>query len=121
MDRASEHKEKKLVIKKSEKNGITVLAPEGELNINTVSRLRTEFEDLFAKGVRKLVIDFDKITYIDSTGLALIIEMLQRLGQNNGSLALANMGDKIKYLFEAAKIDMMMSIFQTRDDAVASM
>jgi len=111
----------KLDIKKSEKDGITVLAPEGELNLNTIARLRAEFDALYGKGVRKMVVDFDKVTYIDSTGLALMIEMLQRLGQNNGSLALANMGDKIKYLFEAAKIDMMLSIFENRNDAIASM
>jgi len=114
-------RENTLVIKKSEENGVIVLAPEGEMNLNTIPRLRSEFDALYAKGMRKMVIDFDKVTYIDSIGLAFLIEILQRLGQNSGSLALANMGDKIKYLFEAAKIDMMMSIYQTRNDAIASM
>lgn len=113
--------EKKLLIKESEKDGITVLAPEGELNLHTNASLRSAFDALYDKGVRKMVIDFDKVTYIDSVGLALMIEMLQRLGQNNGTLALANMGDKVKYLFEVAKIDMMLSIFQSRNDAIASM
>lgn len=121
MSQAPQKKENKLVIKKIEENGIIVLAPEGELNLNTVPRLRSEFDALYEQGVRKLVVDFDKVTYIDSVGLALIIEMLQRLGQNNGSLALANMGEKTKYLFEATKIDMILSIFKSRDDAVASM
>ena len=121
MNRGPKPKENKLVIKKIKENGIIILAPEGELNLNTVSRLRSEFDALYDQGVRKLVMDFDKVTYIDSVGLALIIEMLQRLGQNNGSLALANMGDKIKYLFEAAKIDTMLSIFKNRNDAIASM
>jgi len=121
MDKEPDQKEYKLTIKKTEESGIIVLAPEGELNIKTVSWLRREFETLYEQGVRKLVVDFDKVTYIDSVGLALLIEMLQRLGQNNGSLALANMGDKIKYLFETAKIDTLLSIYKNRDDAVASM
>ncbi len=121
MTQAPNPKERTLVIKKSEVNGVIILAPEGELNLNTVAQVRAEFDALERQGNKKMVIDFIKVTYIDSSGLALIIEMLQRLGQNNGSLALANMGDKIKYLFEATKIDMMMSIFKTRDDAIASM
>jgi len=68
-----------------------------------------------------LVIDFEKVTYIDSFGLGILIQILQRLRQNQGELAMANMVDKIKHVFEISKIDMMLSIFANQEDAVSSL
>ena len=108
-------------IKKTEKDGITVLAIKGEVTINTSPELRRTFEELYDSGARKIVVDFEKVPYIDSSGLSVLIEMLQRFRQNGGAIALANMIDKIKYLFEIAKMDMLMSIYESQQEAIASL
>ncbi len=108
-------------IRKLKKNGIIVLTLDGDVNAHTAPKLYREFEKLYDQGIRKLVVDLKKVTYLDSSGLATLINMLQRLRQNNGAMALANMIDKVQYLFEISKIDMLMSIYQTQDDAISSL
>ncbi len=108
-------------ILKFEKKGVTVLAVNGQIDVHTSPKLRLEFEKLYDQGVRKMVIDFEKVTYVDSSGLATLIYMLQQLRQNNGAMALANLLDKINNLFTLTKIDMLMSIYQTQEEAITSL
>ena len=107
-------------IKKIKKDGIPILQLKGEVNIDTVSTLRLACEGVYNHGTKKLVLDFAKVTFIDSSGLALIIEMLQRFRQRGGALVLANVEDKVRYLFELSKVDMLMSMFKCQEDAVDS-
>ncbi len=108
-------------IRKFEKKGVTVLTVDGQIDVHTSPKLRLKFDKLYAQGVRKMVIDFEKVTYVDSSGLAALIYMIQKLRQNKGAMALANLLDKINYLFEITKIDMLMSIYQTQEEAIASL
>ncbi|MCK4825858.1 STAS domain-containing protein [bacterium] len=107
-------------IKKIKKDGILILELTGEVNIDTASVLRLACEEAYNHGTKKLVLDFAEVTFIDSVGLALMIEMLQWFGQSGGALVLVNVEDKIRYLFELSKIDMLMSTFKCQEDAVAS-
>ena len=107
-------------IKKIEKDGIPILELKGEVNIDTAPVLRLACDEVYNHGTKKLVLDFAKVTFIDSVGLALMIEMLQRFRQSDGALVLVNVEDQIRYLFELSKIDMLMSMFKCQEDAVAS-
>jgi len=98
----------------------TVVAVTGEININTSTELRKCFIDLLDQKVKHIVVDFDNVKYIDSSGLAVLIEMFQQLKTIDGSMALANLKDKLNGIFEITKIDMLFSFFNSREDAVAS-
>ena len=83
-----------------EKNGdVTIFRVEGEININTSPDLRRSFDGLIKANSQKIVIDFAKVPYIDSSGLATLIELLQRLKKINGHLRMCNMSDKVKSVF----------------------
>jgi len=108
-------------IKQSQNNDVIILMPKGDINIDSSPRLLEAFEELYSKGQRKLVLDFQDVNYIDSFGLGTLIQIQQKLSQNKGHLAFANMAEKIKYVFEISKINLMLSIFNEQNDAVASL
>ena len=105
---------------KKEKDGIPILELTGEINLRTVQSLRTACDEVYNTGIKKLVLDFKAVSYVDSVGLALLIEMLQRFRQNGGALVLSNVEDKVRNIFELTKIDMLLSMFKCQEDAVAS-
>ncbi len=107
-------------IKKIQKEGIPILELKGEVNNDTASVLRLACEEIYDCGTKKLVLDFAKVTFIDSVGLALMIEMLQRFREGDGALVLVNVEDKVRHLFELSKVDMLMSMFNCQEEAVAS-
>ena len=103
-------------VKTVQSEGISIYNIEGEINISTSPQLKKAFEKEISK---KIVINFQKVTYIDSSGLATLVEVLKRSRTNGGSLGLSGMTDKVKSLFEITKLDKLFQIYASPEDAVA--
>jgi anti-sigma B factor antagonist len=98
-----------------EKEGVTVFQVNGEINISTSPDLKKRFENA---PLKKVVVDLEKVSYIDSSGLATLVEILKRTKTQGGSLALTGLSDKVKSLFEITKLDKLFQIFRAQDEAV---
>ncbi len=103
-------------VKATQQDGVTVIQVTGEININTSPDLRKLFEK---QGSKKIVVDLEKVTYIDSSGLATLVEILKKTKTQGGSLGLSAMSDKVKSLFEITKLDKLFSIFPNQQEAVS--
>ncbi|OGW82928.1 MAG: hypothetical protein A3C47_06485 [Omnitrophica bacterium RIFCSPHIGHO2_02_FULL_51_18] len=99
-----------------EQDGVTILQVTGEINISTSPDLRKVFEKNAGK---KLVVDLAKVNYIDSSGLATLVEMLKKMKSQGGSLGLAGMSEKVKSLFEITKLDKLFLVYNTQAEAVS--
>ncbi len=102
-------------VKSYEQDGVAIFQVSGEINISTSPDLGKFFEK---EPKKKIVIDFEKVTYIDSSGLATLVEVLKKTKTHGGALGLSNMTDKVKSLFEITKLDKLFSIFLNQADAV---
>ena len=102
-------------LKSMQQDGVVVIQVNGEINISTSPELKKLFEKDPAK---KMVVDLEKVTYIDSSGLATLVEMLKKIRSQGGALGLSGMTDKVKSLFEITKLDKLFLIFQNRQEAV---
>ena len=105
-------------ITQSDIKGFKVLTIEGEVDLNSSPEMRKVFNDLIDKGAKKIVVSFERVAYIDSSGLATLIEMMQRLKKSQGSLYFFQMSEKIKNLFEITKLDKLFAIYRTQDEAL---
>ena len=103
-------------IKSFEKEGVWVFQVNGEINISTSPELKKQFEKQPSK---KVVVDLEKVNYIDSSGLATLVEILKKTKMQGGSLALAGMSDKVKSLFEITKLDKLFQITRNQEEAVS--
>ncbi len=108
-------------ITKSQIEQTTILVIDGEVNFNSSPELKKVFDELLKKGAQKFIIDFTKISYIDSSGLATMLEVLQRLKPSKGSLSLINISVKIKNVFHVTKLDSFFPMYNSLDEALASL
>ena len=102
-------------VKTFEKEGVVVFQVNGEINISTSQELKKLFEKQPAK---KIAVDLKNVTYIDSSGLATLVELLKRVKTQTGSLALAGLSDKVKSLFEITKLDKLFLILPNQEEAI---
>lgn len=107
-------------IAQSESNGFTIVSISGEVDLNSSPQMRKLFDDLIAKKASKIIVNFKKVSYIDSSGLATLIEMMQRLKKNQGLMCLVEMSDKIRSLFEITKLDKLFKIYRTQEEALTA-
>ena len=102
-------------VKTFEKDGVLVFQVDGEINISTSPELKKQFEKQTSK---KVVVDLLKVGYIDSSGLATLVEILKRTKSQSGALVLSGLSDKVKSLFEITKLDKLFQVAVSQDEAV---
>ena len=102
-------------VKSFEKDGVFVFQVNGEINISTSPELKKQFEK---QPLKKVVVDLEKVNYIDSSGLATLVEILKKTKSQGGSLGLSGLSDKVKSLFEITKLDKLFLVAPTQDEAV---
>jgi len=99
-------------------NDITVCAVEGEINLNTSPDLRKAFDGFLGNQAKKVVIDFSQVPYIDSSGLATLIELFQRLKKISGKLRICSVSEKVMSVFEITKLHKLFDIYDNQDQAM---
>jgi len=81
------------------------LAVSGEIDIATAPQLRTALADAIARSPHGVDLDLGDCTFIDSTGLQVIVRAAVALADQGGSLSLGRPPDRLRRLFETAGID----------------
>src|SRR5258707_1098734 len=103
-------------VKSFQQNQATVFQVTGEINISTSPDFKKNFEKIPSL---KIIIDLEKVGYIDSSGLATLVEILKKSKSQGGQLALSGMSDKVKSLFEITKLDKLFTIFPNQQQALS--
>ena len=82
---------------------------EGELDTRSAPELDSKFQDIKAS-VSEIDIYMDRLTYITSAGLRILLAMEQEMEEKNGSLTLHGVNDDIMEIFEITGFDTILEI-----------
>ena len=94
-------------IKKTENGGIMTIALEGRLDTTTAPELQKEISML--GNVTELIFDFEKLAYISSAGLRVL--MVAHKGMSDkGGVKIINANDDVKEIFEITGFDSILNI-----------
>jgi len=105
-------------VNQAEKNGVLVFYMSGEIDINTAPQVKKTFDRVIANKSEKVILNFKDVTYIDSSGLATLVEILKGLRSYGGKLKLSNLSTKVKNLFEITKLEKLFDIVPEEEEAV---
>src|SRR3954451_16168400 len=90
----------------------TVVEVGGEIDVYTAPRLREQLVDLVADGKYHLVVDMERVDFLDSTGLGVLVGGLKRVRAHDGSLRLVCTQERILKIF---RIPGLTKVFPIRD------
>src|SRR5437773_6166678 len=88
-----------------------VLPLEGEIDLHVSPSLTAALNRMIDKKPKQLVVDLSRVTYIDSAGLAALIEGMQKIEAYGGKFALAGLQETVRSIFEIARLDQIFRIF----------
>jgi anti-sigma B factor antagonist len=97
-----------------------ILRLEGEIDLHVSPRVATELRALIKDKPEKLVIDLSKVSYIDSSGLAVLIDGMQKVEAYRGKLYLVGMQEAVRVMFEMSRLDQAFRIRRNVADALAA-
>ncbi|PCI41699.1 MAG: anti-anti-sigma factor [Rhodospirillaceae bacterium] len=107
-------------VKTSEQSGIKIVAVSGEVDLSTSPQVRDALLDCILGG-SSVVVDLSQVAYIDSSGVASLVEAFQNAKSRGQGFALANVGETPLRVLQLARLDQVFVIHDAVDDAVSSM
>ena len=96
--------------------GATVVVA-GELDLATIPRLRAELESSELAAVDAVVVDLSGVTFMDSSGLALLLDFERALRERQGRLAIACPEGPARLLFDVTGVGETLGLYGSRDAA----
>ena len=96
-----------------------VVAVRGEIHLSTAPELSELLSGALGRGVTSLVLDLSEVEFIDSTGLSVLLNVLRRLTQRGGTLAIVCTNPTVLRLFEITRLESTFDILPTREQAMA--
>jgi len=94
------------------------IALAGEVDLNDSAELKAQFAPLLEGKPSRLYVDMSGVSYIDSSGLAVLIEAMQRLGPHGGKLVLYGLQPTVQTVLHIARLDQVFAIYPDRAAAL---
>lgn len=96
------------------------LALHGEIDMHRSPEIKDLLQPLIQRKAPRILLDLSGVTYMDSSGLAVLIETLQRVLGYGGKLALFGLQESVRNIFEIARLDQVFEIFRDEETALAA-
>ncbi|MBF4510237.1 MAG: STAS domain-containing protein [Aeromicrobium sp.] len=89
----------------------------GEVDVYTSPRLKQELGDLIDAGCVDLVVGLDGLSFIDSSGLGVLVSALRRAKEHGGTLRLVCTSEAILKIFRITGLDKVFPLFSEVEEA----
>src|SRR4051794_8664852 len=101
-------------------NGVRVVKVRGELDMHTAPELESQLRVATSSRRETVLINLKDCEFIDSTGMALIVQAWQRLDQTDGEgrLVLCCATDQVKRLLDITGVESSIAVHDTMDEAL---
>jgi len=110
-----------LKIESKETNGIGVIVLEGEVDVYTAPKLKSRLIDLVDEGKYNIVIDLQKVEFMDSSGLGVLVGGLKRVKSHQGSISLVVTQENILKIFRITGLVKVFPIYASEEEAINSL
>ena len=110
-----------LKITNHEVDGIDVLALDGRIVLGEESNaLREKVKSLIAGGKKKIVLNMNNVTFIDSAGLGTLVAAHHSAKTQGAGLKLCHLGSKFQEVLQITKLLTVFDVYNTEAEAVGS-
>ena len=94
--------------------GVHVIEPEGILDGTQTNAFRDQVEQALKAGAKVLLIDLKQVTFVDSSGLGVLVACLKNARAASCKMYICSINDQIRMLFELTSMDRVFEVFPDR-------
>ena len=105
-------------IKLKQKGEVVIMDILGDITSSSEILLRESYRNAADLNARKIILKFERDAYINSGGIALLIQMMYQIRENKQSAAITGISKHFKKIFNMVGITKFAKIFDTVDDAL---
>jgi len=101
---------------------VLIATPEGELDHLCAERLRVQIDTAFERSTCKhILLDMASISFMDSSGIGMIIGRYKAAEKRGGQLALANMSEAVTRIFDISGLAKIILRTRKVEDALIAL
>ena len=108
-------------ISQREKDAITILDIQGEIDLYNAPEIKDIIQKLIEAQKYNVIINLEKVSYIDSSGIGALISSLSNLKKYQGGLKIINVYASVKKVFELTKLTSFFEIYESEGEALAKL
>ena len=109
-----------LSLETRQENDRTVIEVGGEIDVYTAPKLRERIIELVDEGQYHLVVDLEKVEFLDSTGLRVLVGGLKRVRGHDGSLQLVCTQERLLKIFRITGLSKVFAIHGSQSEALVA-
>ena len=99
-------------------SGVLIVEVEGQLIVGNRQELKATIQQALDNGERKLLVDFAKTGYIDSSGLGALVSISKKVREQGGELRLSGLNEDLRSLFA---LTTLATLFATADSSAQAL
>ncbi len=107
-------------ITKRTKDDVVILDISGEIDLYNAPEIKDIINSLIEEKKFNVIINLEKVTYIDSSGIGALISSLSNLKKYQGGLKIINVFASVRKVFELTKLTSFFEIYDTEEAAIES-
>jgi anti-anti-sigma factor len=99
-------------------NQVKVIKPLGRLDVTTAADFRRQVNEIVSVSTppQYLLVDLQKVTFMDSSGLGALVSALKSIRNTNGEMVICSANDQVQMLFELTIMSKIFKIYSTIDE-----
>lgn len=103
----------------NKKSDILIVSLAGELDHHTAAEVRVKIDDkIESEKVKKVILDFERVTFMDSSGIGVVVGRQKKLSLSGGKVYVANVNESVQKVFELSGLFKIITKFNTVEEAV---
>jgi anti-sigma B factor antagonist len=99
-------------------NDIKVLDFVGKLDTNTSPDAEKHLNKLMEEGTKKILINLEKLDYISSAGLRVLLSTTKQLQKTSGMMRVSNLNEVVQEIFDISGFSSIFNVFVTESEAL---
>lgn len=99
--------------------GVTVLELAGDIDLHRSVELRESLLEVMGEKPETVIINLNQVGFMDSSGLATLVEAMQLSRRYGGALKLVGVQPRVRSILEISRLDRIFPMFENESEALA--
>lgn len=101
-----------------EENGAVVVAFTGDIDLHHAPEAHLALMAACDSEPARVVVNLEDVTYMDSSGLGVLVEVLRKVRSFGGTLRLCCLSERVRSVFEITRLDHFFDVRPTEEEAI---
>ena len=110
-----------LQVHATQKDEAKILHIDGYINAHTVHEFEKSVQSILEEKMYRILINCQNLQYINSSGLGVLMGVIEEIQENSGFLYLSNMNDTVFNIFDTLGFTHLFKVFDTEEEAISSL